>query len=73
MTLSSYHMLCLQKKLSRSVGSILNFIFFKKLWKLFLFFYSIEQLTLDDPYKKYCLECLFYEFESKIADTINRF
>ena len=32
-----------------------------------------EQLTTDDPFEKYCLEYVFYEFASKIADAIVRF
>ena len=32
-----------------------------------------EQLTPDDPFEKYCLEYVFYEFASKIADAIVTF
>ena len=54
MTVSSYYMLCLQKNLGRSVGSILNLIFFlRNFGNYSYFFYRIEQLTLDDPFKKY--------------------
>ena len=54
MTVSSYYMLSLQKMLSRSVGSILNLFFFlTNFGNYFYFFYRIEQLTLDDPFKKY--------------------
>ena len=32
-----------------------------------------EQLAPDNPCKKCCLEYVFYQFESKIADAIVRF